>query len=137
MTALSQRRAADRAAMADRMEEIGRKHGAEVERRPGWLNDREILMHLRLPGAYVMFSFEPEAEGPGGWGFLGHWVCERGNRFRTAFNWDCQGSRSSPHPHHKATTYADDFDDFARVIDRALAVVASGGAFVEQQELAA
>jgi hypothetical protein len=121
---LSQRRKADRKAMADQIEIIAAKFGAEVTRDEDRLTPGEIYMRLKLPGASVQFGFEAAAEGARGWGYLGHWVCEPGRKFRAGF-----ASVQSNYPHHKATTSADTFDVFAALLQSGLRQVSEGRAF--------
>ena len=121
---LTQRRKADREAMADQMAAIAQKFGAEVERDAHRLDPSVVYMRLKMPGAYVAFGFCAKADGPNGWGFLGHWVCDKGRKFRAGF-----ASVASFHPHHKATTAADDFDTFAALVQSGLRQVAKGSAF--------
>lgn len=127
MAALSQARAADREAMAARIGEVAAKFGATVERCKV-LVDREINLRIRLDGAEVNICFSGDAEGPRGWGFLGHWVCAPGRKFRAGFQ-----SVASFYPHHKATTTAAKFDVFAALIQNGLRQVAAGRAFADPE----
>lgn len=127
MSSLSQRRATDRRLMADQMAAIAAKFGATVERDDHRLDPDELYLCLRLPGASVSMGFKPAAEGAGGWGFLGHWVCDPGYRFDGEFAGHCR-------PHHKATTSSDDFYVFAATIQNGLRRVARRSLFAVQPE---
>ncbi|TAL40896.1 MAG: hypothetical protein EPN91_12050 [Salinibacterium sp.] len=122
MPALSQKRAADRRLMADEMATIAAKFGAVVERDEYRLDPDELYLCLKLPGASVSMGFKPAAEGSGGWGFLGHWVCDRGYLFDASF-------AGHSRPHHKATTSSEDFYVFAATIQNGLRRVAKRSLF--------
>lgn len=132
MPVLSQTRAADRNKMADRLAEIAAKFGAEVERDDHRLDPHELYLCIKLPGASVSMGLRPAAEGPRGFGLIGHWVCEPGYLFSTEFS---RGAR----PHHKATTFEDDFEVFAALIQSGLRRVSKRTVFAvtPQQEGAA
>ncbi|MDP3610534.1 MAG: hypothetical protein Q8R98_01650 [Rubrivivax sp.] len=123
MTRLPQKRKADREHMADQLCAIAAKFGAEVERDDHRLDPDEIHLQFRLPGASVSIGLKPAAEGPGGYGFLGHWVCDRGYLFNPDF------FSRHPRPHHKATTYEDDFWVFAAHIQSGLRRLSKGTVF--------
>lgn len=125
MPALSQARKADRIQMADQIEAIAAKFGAHVERDDRRLDPDEIHLCVTLPGASVSMGFQPAAEGPRGWGYLGHWVCEAGYRFNAGF-------AGHSRPHHKATTCEDDFDVFAAMIQSGLRRVSKGTVFADR-----
>ena len=126
---LSQGRAADREQMVTRMAEIAARHGATITHGAAPLDPRGLSVRIGTERAYVAMTFTAKAEGRGGWGYLGHWVCMPPKLFKPAF----QGSYSSPRPHHKATAHAETFEDFAAVIDHALGQVVNGDAFDQSE----
>jgi hypothetical protein len=117
MIALSQRRKADREAMAKAMTALAAEFGAETTRVD---RERSIYMRITMPGAFVAMGFDADAEGPRGWGYLGHWVCDRGRMFRSGV---------LGRPHHKKTTIAGGFTTFSELIRAGLEDVADGSAF--------
>lgn len=129
-TPLSQGRKVDRATMAQRMAELAARHGAAVSCTPTPLDPQGVSVRIEAARASVSMGFTAKAERKhGGWGYLGHWVCRRGNLFTPAF----QGY-SWPRPHHKATASADTFEGFETVVDRMLGLVVSGHAFAEPEQ---
>lgn len=122
MPALSQARKADRLQMADEIAVIAHKFGAQIERDDHRLDPSELFLTIKLPGASVAMGFAAAGEGPRGYGFLGHWVCDQGRLFEPGF-------ANHSRPHHKATTLADDFGVFAALIQSGLRRVSRGSAF--------
>ena len=116
-------RASARKLASAALEEVAAKHGAIVEKseRP---HDRETVLHLRLPRAYVMIDINAAAPRIGA--FLGHWVAEKDDLFRG----DWQGPPLGYRPKHKATTCTANFGIFLAHINQGLRQVADGRAFV-------
>lgn len=122
---LSQTRAKDRKIMLERMAALADRHGASFASTPAPLDPHGVSVTLSTERAYVAMTFTPEAERKGrGRGYLGHWVCNRGNLFRRHFD-----GYASNFPHHKATASAPTFEDFETVLERMLGLVVSGDAF--------
>ena len=110
------------------LEEIAAKHGATVERHD---RDRETVLHLRLPRAYVMIDIDAATARVGA--FLGHWniPCASADLFRPVWQ---DPSALARRPHHKATTCTDlNFGVFLAHINRGLRQVADGSAFAAKE----
>ena len=121
-------RASARKAAVAALEEIAAKHGATVERAE---HERETVLHLRLPRAYVMIDIDASTARVGA--FLGHWNITHENKV-DLFKSDWQAPPLGRRPHWKATTCCDlGFGVFLAHINQALRQVASGAAFVSPE----
>lgn len=137
MRPLSQLRAADRAAMAERVRQIADAHGFIAEIAPACLDLRGLNVCIRARrGLNCSMTFTAKAVGRGGWGFLGHWHMDirATATLCLSFGADCNGS-VNPYHRCKATTHGgDDFEVFVGILDRALEAVANDSAFADEAE---
>lgn len=117
----TERRAADRAAMADDLQQLAESMGAVVTR-PETFTPRQVRLEIEVPGgAYLPLAFDGDV-GQATDYFVPTW------NVRTSSLYAFAGAMGDVNPYHfsKASRGADGYDDLRAVVARDLAMLLEG-----------